>query len=249
MVHRDIKPHNLLVASYSEQHPTPPGMVKILDMGLARVGRPEGDDSSGSLTGEGTLIGTLDYISPEQARNPHTVDIRADLYSLGCTFFYLLTGRTPYGGTAALEKLMKHQLDPIPSPRDVRPEVSQGVADIVRKLMAKRAEDRYQSPAELIAALDALHVGPASSSDWNIASVKKVDAVAAETSDSGTLTYPGVPPATPKSLPNLIERPRRDQVREKGDGRLVKMIVAGAVAAVLVIVLLVVLWGLSSGRQ
>jgi serine/threonine protein kinase/formylglycine-generating enzyme required for sulfatase activity len=145
MVHRDIKPQNLLLAKN--------GTVKILDMGLARVARPDSDEASTTLTKEGAVMGSLDYIAPEQAMDSHTVDNRADLYSLGCTFYLLLTGKVPFPGGDALAKLMKHKLEePVPVEK-LRPDVPPGLAAIVRKLMAKQPEERYQTPAEVAEAL------------------------------------------------------------------------------------------------
>ena len=148
MVHRDIKPANLLLTTDAK-------VVKILDMGLARLDQPsdEEDDKSSTMTQEGAVMGTPDYIAPEQAMDSHTVDIRADLYSLGCAFYYLLTGRGPFPGGTMVEKLMKHQLEePLPVEK-LRPEVPPEVARVVRKLVAKKPVDRYQTPAEVAAAL------------------------------------------------------------------------------------------------
>ena len=154
LVHRDIKPANLLLTAKSD-------VVKVLDMGLARLDRPGLDDASTTLTQEGAVMGTPDYIAPEQARDSHTADIRADLYSLGCTLYFLLTGRVPFPGGSLTEKLLKHTLDE-PRPVEVlRPETPTAVAAVVRKLMAKRAEDRCQTPAEAAAALTSLLVAPA----------------------------------------------------------------------------------------
>jgi formylglycine-generating enzyme required for sulfatase activity len=108
-----------------------------------------GAEDSSTLTQEGTMIGTLDYVAPEQARDSHAVDIRTDLYSLGCTFYYLLTGQVPFPGGEALEKLYKHGFEQPTSVERLRPEVPPSVAAVVRKLMAKRPEDRFQTPAEL----------------------------------------------------------------------------------------------------
>ncbi|MCI0682206.1 MAG: protein kinase [Gemmataceae bacterium] len=174
LVHRDIKPHNLLVSRSREPSGTLSGggpqresasqgparlagpTVKILDMGLARIRRPGTDagESSSALTREGMVMGTLDYIAPEQATDSHTVDIRADLYSLGCTFYHLLTGRPPFPGGEALVKLMKHKTEAARPVEQLRPEVSPPVADILRRLMAKNPDDRFQTPAELVEALD-----------------------------------------------------------------------------------------------
>ena len=153
LVHRDIKPANLLL--------TTGDVVKILDMGLARLNRASDDDASGTMTREGAVMGTLDYISPEQAMDSHEVDIRADLYSLGCTLYFLLTGKPPFPGGEALQKLLKHRLhEPVPV-EQLRPDTPPGVAAVVRRLMAKRPEDRYQTPAEAATALAAGGDGPA----------------------------------------------------------------------------------------
>ncbi len=148
LVHRDIKPHNLLL--------TPQGIVKILDMGLARL-TPLGDDSESSttVTQEGVVMGTPDYMAPEQAEESHKVDIRADLYSLGCTLYHLLAGQPPFAGGTLVQKLRKHQTVPPPPLQQRRPDVPAAVLAVIHKLMAKRPEDRYQTPAEAAAALAA----------------------------------------------------------------------------------------------
>jgi WD40 repeat protein/serine/threonine protein kinase len=164
MVHRDIKPSNLLVtrpnkkASDSDAQP----VVKILDMGLVRVESPipASGRHAGGLTQLEAILGTPDYIAPEQARDAHSADIRADLYSLGCTFYFLLTGRVPYPGNASVEKLLKHWLE-VPQPAsELRPDLPAEVDAILRRLMAKRPEDRFQTPAEVAAALTALGERP-----------------------------------------------------------------------------------------
>jgi serine/threonine protein kinase len=155
MVHRDVKPANLLLTADGRT-------IKVLDMGLARLDQPAGDDDkSSTMTQEGMVVGTPDYIAPEQALESHTVDIRGDLYSLGCTFYYLLTGKVPFPGGTLLQKLNKHQNQEAPAVQSMRPDVPPGVAAIVRKLMAKKPEDRYQTPAELATAL-ALIFSPSS---------------------------------------------------------------------------------------
>ncbi|MBY0527565.1 MAG: protein kinase [Gemmataceae bacterium] len=163
LVHRDIKPTNLLRANQG-------GVVKLLDLGLARLQESEADESSmdgggghnGSfMTQAGRIMGTPDYISPEQARNSHTVDIRSDLYSLGCTFYYLLLGWPPFPGGPAIEKLMRHQTEPAKPVEQLRPDVPPAIGGIVRKLLAKQPEARYQSPSELVAALTTLSNGSA----------------------------------------------------------------------------------------
>jgi serine/threonine-protein kinase len=157
MVHRDIKPANLLVSGAGSGGATSVGVLKISDLGLARWRRNgNGESSSKELTREGAVLGTLDYVAPEQAADSHAVDIRADLYSLGCTFYLLLTGRVPFPGGEAIEKLYRHRFEEPPPLEQVRPETPAEVAAVVRKLMAKQAGDRYQTPAEAAAALAAV---------------------------------------------------------------------------------------------
>lgn len=144
LTHRDIKPSNLfLSADFST--------VKLLDLGLAIFQQDE--ESESTLTDTGIIMGTPDYVAPEQSLNSRKADIRSDLYSLGCTFYHLLTGVPPFPGGVATEKLLRHHMAPVPSLEQVRAEVPAAVDAIVRKLMAKTPEDRYQTPAQLAADL------------------------------------------------------------------------------------------------
>jgi serine/threonine protein kinase len=156
IVHRDIKPANLLVQRASGSARDTQCIVKILDFGLARLHQRNPNDEPGSqtiLTKANTVMGTPDFLSPEQARDLHKVDIRSDLYSLGCTFYYLLTGRLPFPGGTTLEKLVRHGTEEPTPVESLRPEVPAAVAAIVRRLMAKQPAERFQTPAELAAAL------------------------------------------------------------------------------------------------
>ncbi|HEY7313356.1 MAG TPA: bifunctional serine/threonine-protein kinase/formylglycine-generating enzyme family protein [Gemmataceae bacterium] len=147
MVHRDIKPANLMRAA-------PGGTIKILDLGLARLLDEESSERTVlKLTRLGVVMGTLDYLAPEQALNSHRADIRSDLYSLGCTFYFLLTGRVPFPVEEPMAKLLAHSCDKPDPVEQVRPDVPANVAAIVRKLMGRHPEDRYQTPAELVQAL------------------------------------------------------------------------------------------------
>ena len=150
LVHRDVKPHNLLLTADGQ-------VVKILDLGLARLdqGGTEADGSV-AVTKEGAVLGSPDYLSPEQAQHMHTVDIRADIYSLGCTFYYLLAGRPPFAGGAFFDKVYRHRYEEPDALETLRPDVPSPVAALVRKMMAKQPEDRCQTPAEVAAALTAV---------------------------------------------------------------------------------------------
>jgi serine/threonine protein kinase len=144
LVHRDIKPSNILVDRS--------GTVKILDMGLARFFRDDYDDITKKFD-DNCVLGTADYCAPEQALNSHEVDIRADIYSLGATFYYCLTGGTVFGQGTTAQKIIWHQMkEPTPI-RQLRPEVPEGLAAVIARMMAKDVADRYQEPAEVEEAL------------------------------------------------------------------------------------------------
>jgi uncharacterized protein (TIGR03067 family) len=157
MVHRDIKPQNLML--------TPQGQVKVLDFGLAQLAselavahaatssEDSGSASSGSITHAGAMMGTPDYIAPEQARDAHGADIRADIYSLGCTLYDLLAGHAPFPEGTALQKVMGHIERPPTPLGDLRDDVPSSLAQVVERMMAKDPADRYQTPAEVAEAL------------------------------------------------------------------------------------------------
>ncbi|MCA9078900.1 MAG: protein kinase [Planctomycetaceae bacterium] len=140
VVHRDIKPSNLIVS--------PTGRVKLVDLGLARQLRAD-EASAEDLTTAGTALGTFDYISPEQARDARNVDVRSDIYSLGCTLYHMLTGEPPYPRGTMIEKVVSHHgapPDPSLKNRDVTPQLAQ----VVQKMMASNPDERYASPDLLI---------------------------------------------------------------------------------------------------
>jgi serine/threonine protein kinase len=156
IVHRDLKPSNLLL--------TPDGTVKILDLGLARH-RPSGLAVGSLETPDGAVLGSLDYLAPEQAQSAAKADARSDLYSLGCTFYYLLVGKPPFADRVGLEKISAHARDAPPSLRHQRPDVPEAVAAVVDKLLAKKPEDRYASARELLEALDTALKAPEAGAD------------------------------------------------------------------------------------
>ncbi len=143
VIHRDIKPANLLLDG--------DGTVKILDMGLARI---EGETGvNAELTSTGTVMGTVDYMAPEQALSTKSADARSDIYSLGITLWYLLTGRAAYEGDSLMARLMAHANHPIPSLKGARPDVSDSLDSLFRRMIAKKPEDRFQSMTEVLTAI------------------------------------------------------------------------------------------------
>lgn len=140
MVHRDIKPGNLLI----DRNET----VKLLDMGLARFFH-EGDEESLTVAHDEKVLGTADYLAPEQALDSHSVDARADLYSLGCTFYFLLTGHPPFVEGTLAQRLMCHQTKQPPPVTNDRPDMPKDLLPILEKMMAKKREDRYQTAFEI----------------------------------------------------------------------------------------------------
>ncbi len=224
LVHRDVKPSNLVVAG---------GVVKVLDFGLARFAAAPADETA--LTPADQMVGTPDYIAPEQACNSRQADIRADVFSLGCTLFYLLTGRPAFPGSSYTEKLaarLSGQATPV---RALRPDVPPPLEDVLARMMARDPADRYQTPAEAARALEpfAREDGPepavpAGGRNGTAASLAEgsTDSLPRETVDLGTAPTgptPGAPPV-----------PRQ--------GRKRRGLVIGVLAGGLVLALLAVAW-------
>jgi serine/threonine protein kinase len=151
LVHRDVKPHNLLASPDRK-------VVKILDLGLARVEADPLQVTRGTPAGQ-VLLGTPAYLAPEQSLNPVDADARSDIYSLGCTMYHLLTGRTPFRGSSAAECAEQHRTTEAKPIESLRPKLPAGLPELVRKMMAKRPEDRFQSADQVAAALAAFCTG------------------------------------------------------------------------------------------
>ena len=155
IVHRDIKPANLL-RDFS-------GCVKVVDLGLARVSEREGLKGT-ELTSMGAVAGTVNYMSPEQAENPLGVDARSDIYSLGCTLFFLLTGGPVFTKSSLIGRILAHRVDPPPKLSVVRSDVPAALDAVFQRMVAKLPDDRQASTEEVVAALDALD-RPAAAAD------------------------------------------------------------------------------------
>jgi serine/threonine protein kinase/WD40 repeat protein len=161
LVHRDIKPSNLILADAGSRKASGnasgnsgDATVKILDLGLALL--RENPAEHDGLTSSGQVMGTLDYMAPEQASDTHSVDIRADIYSLGCTLYHLLAGSAPFSGSqysTILKKMMAHAKSPVPRLSDVRSDVPAELSAILDRMLAKEPADRFATPGEVTAAL------------------------------------------------------------------------------------------------
>ncbi len=148
IIHLDVKPANLLL--------DPSGTIKILDMGLARIDDLISNDDTvppETLIQNGKVMGTVDYVPPERSTSPEAVDHRADIYSLGCTLYHLLTGRPPFSGSTILKRIRAHQVKPIPSLRERREDVSPELDAVYQRMLAKDPNDRYPSMEEVIVRL------------------------------------------------------------------------------------------------
>lgn len=140
LVHRDVKPENLLI--------DPQGVVKLLDMGLARFFKSS-DEESLTIKHDEKVLGTADYLAPEQAIDSHKVDARADIYSLGCSLYFALTGHPPFTDGSLVQRLMAHQTRKPPAVTVDRPDCPESLKIILEKMMAKKPDDRYQSATEV----------------------------------------------------------------------------------------------------
>lgn len=143
IVHRDIKPSNLMIMR--------DGSIKLADMGLARS---LDDGESAGITRAGTTVGTVDYMSPEQARDSKSADSRSDIYSLGASWYYMLTGKPPFPEGDLLNRITAHATNPRPNPQAINPEIPDAISQIIETMMAIEPGGRYQTPSELLEELN-----------------------------------------------------------------------------------------------
>jgi serine/threonine protein kinase len=263
VIHRDIKPANLLLDLTAT--------VKILDMGLARFSDAANVGNQAELTGTGMIMGTVDYMSPEQAVSTKTADARSDIYSLGISLFFLLTGKPAYPGDSLMGRMLAHREQPIPVLSQRRSDVSPSLDAVFAKMVAKTADQRYQTMTEVISDLEACRSGGSvivmtaaapitgtdSSTEWS-------DFV--QTLDSGegavqAAAIPAVTATSPQSHPQPASEtlsssagqdtlgqktkprssPQKSAVREKQ-----KLLIGGTVVGMLLLGLLI--WAFSGGE-
>lgn len=222
LVHRDLKPSNLMLVP-------PPGAntlgcaVKVLDVGL---GRMVDDTADPGLTGEGVLLGTPDYMAPEQARDPRATDIRADIYSLGCVLYHLLTGQPPFPDTNIISQMIRHASETPRPLTDLNPAIPDGLQQIVNWMMAKPPDGRYPTPARAAQALEVfLAAGgpPKSNADEGpemapyLTWLEKEDAKAPPAAEPPTQPSVAVPPKPPTgTMPAApAGKPIKDKQRKK----------------------------------
>ena len=200
IIHRDIKPHNLMRDV--------DGTVKVADLGLARIGGPSSGNSS--LTQAGSIFGTVDYMSPEQAIDSGSVDARADVYSLGCTLYFLLAGQPPYAGGTLMAQMLKHRDAPIPSLRAARPDVSVELDAVFARMVAKWPKDRPASMTEVVRELEQVRppAVPTNATSLFLPPIAPISA----TDQTVTLESPLAPTDTPLArLKVVIAEPSRTQ--------------------------------------
>jgi serine/threonine protein kinase len=193
IIHRDVKPDNLLLDMG--------GVVKVADLGLARVYNPAGPSEtspSSVITQVGGILGTVNYMAPEQAIDSTTIDHLADVYSLGATLYYLLTGRPPYTGRTAMATLMKHRDDPIPSLTAARSDAAPALDATFRRMVAKVTSERLKSMADVVAELEGIKAGLADRPGESLADLLQRDRTEPPRSD------PALPPRPESEAVKLV---------------------------------------------
>jgi WD40 repeat protein len=214
LVHRDIKPGNLLLDRT--------GTVKILDMGLARFFNEDQDNLTRQHDSQ-CVLGTADYLAPEQAIDSHGVDIRADIYSLGVTFYFLLTGKSPFQEGTLAQKLLWHQMRAPRPVREIRPELSAELAGIIDQMMAKAPADRFQTPLELAEALapfvqEPIAPPPEEEMPGLCPALRGPDSTMSSVPRSHVAMTPSLPPRSSPGSAAIMTKPRSAAARARDSG-------------------------------
>ena len=219
LVHRDLKPANLMLIG-SVADTTVRATVKLLDIGLGRVMFEEtGEAETEGLTGEGVLLGTPDYMAPEQARDPRTADIRSDIYSMGCVLYHALAGQPPFPDTNIISQMIRHATEPPRPLKELNPAVPDGLQPIVNWMLAKDPAGRYPTPERaaqalqmyLAATAEPLHAPESDPSmqsylSWLVVEGEKAPTTAAAAAAlAASPTIPSLQVAQPRPL---VRRPR-----------------------------------------
>lgn len=165
LVHRDLKPANMMLVGDVQSGSVLTKTLKILDMGLGKAAKPRDSQQQAAtalhLTDEGVILGTPDYMAPEQARDARSIDIRADIYSLGCVLYHLLSGQPPFPDTNIVNQMIRHATEPPRPVQELNPKVPEGLNQIIQYMLAKEPKDRYQTPERCAQALAVfMNAGP-----------------------------------------------------------------------------------------
>jgi serine/threonine protein kinase len=204
ITHRDIKPSNFLLTRDQDRM-----RVKLTDLGLAR----KADEEEFRVTKAGSTVGTIDYLAPEQARDSASADIRSDIYSLGCTLYHMLAGSPPFSEGGLGERVLKHLQEEPPDVRQFNRRVSDAMWALLLRMLAKKPEDRYQTPAELLDALKALPPQASDSGPLRLPRAKESSrsspSPSSRSSGDCTLMFPEAPAEKPEFV-----RPRARQVED-----------------------------------
>ncbi len=214
IIHRDIKPSNFLLADEDGRC-----RVKLTDLGLSRMV----DDEEYRVTRAGTTVGTVDYMAPEQARDASLADIRSDIYSLGCTLYHMLAGRPPFAEGGIGERVYKHIAADPPDIRELNPDVPPPLWTVLRRMLAKHPDDRFQTPVEVIEALRSLAGSPPSAPSAPVARVLPEGAELMDVTPPSVASYPNVglplgPPAKKPPTPRPVD-PAGETVHAAGAPR------------------------------
>jgi serine/threonine protein kinase len=199
IIHRDIKPSNFMLTAEGDRL-----RVKLTDLGLARK---VDDDDEFRVTRAGSTVGTIDYLSPEQARDSGAADIRSDIYSLGCTFFHMLSGHPPFSDGGLGERVYKHMQVPPPDVRQFNPQVSEEMWKVLQKMLAKVPQDRYQTPAELLEDLKTLNHEVGANRPIQLDALRPQHSQRPASSDGGVGSSPALTPSPEEArLPSTQEQ-------------------------------------------